>query len=289
MIPTPRRPTAWRQRALVLLPRPHHDHPHRLVVDVRVRHRRAFDVKPVVFEPDIAHLLAADPGFVPRRFDFGDDLAVFDAIAAGIGDHGFERLRAVRVGFRDRPALGCHQREPAALRRCDLNAARMFAVNRGAFAGRHVLVDDRYERPGADDLPPEFGVAHRRHSAVQPPSSTNAEPVISEDASEARKTMAPVSSSSWPRRPSLIFDKTSSRNALFSKNGFVIGVSRKVGPRLLTRMLCGASSIAIALVKPSMACFDAQYTVRRAAPTWPICDETLMIEPGCLAAISRSA
>ena len=31
--------------------------------------------------------------------------------------------------------------------------------------------------------------------------------------------MAPVSSSSWPSRPSLIFDSTSSRNALFSKNG----------------------------------------------------------------------
>jgi NADP-dependent 3-hydroxy acid dehydrogenase YdfG len=96
------------------------------------------------------------------------------------------------------------------------------------------------------------------HSAVQPPSRTNAEPVISEEASEARKTIAPVNSSSWPRRPSLILARTSSRNSLFSKNGRVIGVSRKVGPRLLTRMLWGASSIAIALVKPSMACFEAQ-------------------------------
>jgi tripartite-type tricarboxylate transporter receptor subunit TctC len=96
------------------------------------------------------------------------------------------------------------------------------------------------------------------HSAVQPPSSTSAEPVISDEASEARNTMAPVNSSSWPRRPSLILPSTSSRNALFSKNGRVIGVSRKVGPRLLTRMLWGASSIAIALVKPSMACLEAQ-------------------------------
>src|SRR5579864_2570652 len=113
-----------------------------------------------------------------------------------------------------------------------------------------------------DDLaivhPVAAGVVHHAHSAVQPPSSTSAEPVISDDASEARKTMAPESSSSWPRRPSLIFDSTSSRNALFSKNGLVIGVSRKVGPRLLTRILCGASSIAIALVKPSMACLEAQ-------------------------------
>src|SRR5579864_3675654 len=107
-----------------------------------------------------------------------------------------------------------------------------------------------------DDLaivhPVAAGVVHRRHSAVQPPSSTSAEPVISEEASEARNTIAPVISSSWPRRPSLILESTSSRNALFSKNGRVIGVSRKVGPKLLTRMLCGASSIAIALVNPSM-------------------------------------
>src|SRR6185312_7413033 len=96
------------------------------------------------------------------------------------------------------------------------------------------------------------------HSAVQPPSSTSAEPVISDDASDARNTMAPVRSSSWPRRPSLILPNTSSRNALFSKNGLVIGVSRNVGPSELTRMLCGASSIAMALVKPSMACFEAQ-------------------------------
>ena len=98
----------------------------------------------------------------------------------------------------------------------------------------------------------------RLTSAVQPPSSTSADPVISDEASDARKTMAPVNSSSWPSRPSLILPSTSSRNALFSKNGRVSGVSRKVGPRLLTRMLWGASSIAIALVKPSMACLLAQ-------------------------------
>src|SRR5262249_28234701 len=42
------------------------------------------------------------------------------------------------------------------------------------------------------------------HSAVQPPSSTSAEPVISDEASDARKTIAPVISSSCPSRPSLI-------------------------------------------------------------------------------------
>ena len=38
----------------------------------------------------------------------------------------------------------------------------------------------------------------------------------------------------------------------------VIGVSMKVGASVLTRILCGASSIAIALVKPSIACLVAQ-------------------------------
>src|SRR5437870_3271840 len=101
-------------------------------------------------------------------------------------------------------------------------------------------------------------VRRQAYSAVQPPSRTRAAPVISDEASEARKTIAPVNSSSWPSRPSLILESTSSRNALFSKSGRVIGVSRKVGPSLLTRMLWGASSIAIALVKPSMACLLAQ-------------------------------
>ena len=69
---------------------------------------------------------------------------------------------------------------------------------------------------------------------------------------------APVRSSTWPSRPSLILLSTSLRNVSFWKNGRVSGVSTNVGPSVLTRILCGASSIAIALVKPSMACFEAQ-------------------------------
>src|SRR2546426_9184936 len=40
------------------------------------------------------------------------------------------------------------------------------------------------------------------YSAVQPPSTTRAAPVIKLDASEARKTIAPPSSSGRPHRPS---------------------------------------------------------------------------------------
>lgn len=52
------------------------------------------------------------------------------------------------------------------------------------------------------NIRPQDGVAQacasaftRVYSAVQPPSSTSAEPVISDEASEARNTIAPVSSS----------------------------------------------------------------------------------------------
>ncbi len=96
------------------------------------------------------------------------------------------------------------------------------------------------------------------YSAVQPPSSTSAEPVISDEASEARNTMAPLSSSSWPSRPSLILDSTSSRNALFSKNGLVIGVSEERRAQAVDADVVRRSSMAIALVKPSMACLEAQ-------------------------------
>src|SRR5712692_5339131 len=36
----------------------------------------------------------------------GDHLAVLDPVAAGVGDHGAQRLRALLVGFRNRPPLG---------------------------------------------------------------------------------------------------------------------------------------------------------------------------------------
>src|ERR1700733_10679826 len=88
-----------RPAGLIRLPLPHHDNAHRLVVDVRVRHRRALDEEPVAVETDGAHLLAADPGFVPGRLDLGDDLSALDAVATRISDHGFERRRPVRIGL----------------------------------------------------------------------------------------------------------------------------------------------------------------------------------------------
>src|SRR3954453_19349956 len=95
-------------------------------------------------------------------------------------------------------------------------------------------------------------------SAVHPPSTTRDDPVISDDASPARNTIAPIKSSTVPSRPSLIFASTLSLNAAFSKKDFVIGVSIKVGHSVLTRTPCGAKSIAIAFENPSIAHFEAQ-------------------------------
>src|SRR3546814_9792955 len=58
-------------------------------------------------------------------------------------------------------------------------------------------------------------------SAVQPPSTTMLVPVTSEDASDARKTTAPMRSSTVPRRPSLILSRTERMKSGSSKNGFV--------------------------------------------------------------------
>ena len=48
---------------------------------------------------------------------------------------------------------------------------------------------------------------------------------------------------------------------------------------MLTRIPAGASSSANALVMPSTACLEAQYTVRLAAPTCPIWLETVTSDP----------
>src|SRR5262249_31660131 len=108
---------------------------------------------------------------------------------------------------------------------------------RGWWAARGWSIGSR----GAERAGPRL--RRQTYSAVQPPSRTRAAPVINDDASEARKTIAPVNSSSCPSRPSLILESTSSRKALFSKNGRVIGVCRKVGPGLLERMLWGAGEL----------------------------------------------
>ncbi|MNR46567.1 hypothetical protein D3C85_1655580 [compost metagenome] len=54
----------------------------------------------------------------------------------------------------------------------------------------------------------------------------------------------------------------------------------KVGHTVFTRMPAPPTSQASARVMPSSACLLAQYKVRRGLPTCPICDDTLMIDPG---------
>ena len=57
----------------------------------------------------------------------------------------------------------------------------------------------------------------RRHSAVHPPSTRREVPVTIALASEARKRAAPIRSSTWPMRPSLILASTPALNAASSK------------------------------------------------------------------------
>src|SRR5438132_657016 len=90
-------------------------------------------------------------------------------------------------------------------------------------------------------------------------------PVIRDAAGDARKTMAPVTSSMRPMRPSGIRLMTQLRNSGSAKKEAVMGVSRNVGAMAFTRMFSGASSTAMALVKPSIACLAMQYAVRRSA------------------------
>ena len=97
-------------------------------------------------------LLAADPAFVPGGIDLGDHLPVLDPVAAGIGDHGAQRLCALFIGLRNDPALGGNEREPDPVRGCYLAAPRMLAVDGRARLALLVFVNDRDEFPVADDL-----------------------------------------------------------------------------------------------------------------------------------------
>ncbi|MNT78928.1 hypothetical protein D3C72_2182160 [compost metagenome] len=92
--------------------------------------------------------------------------------------------------------------------------------------------------------------------------------------------MAPITSSRRPTRPSALRAHTQSRNPGCSSMPAVMGVSIKVGHTVFTRIPAGPSSHASARVMPSSACLLAQYKVRRGLPTCPICDDTLMIDPG---------
>src|SRR5262249_31391054 len=105
----------------------------------------------VGLEADETRLLAADPGLVPGDLDLGDDLAVLDAVAARIGDHGLERLRALFIGLRNWPAFRSDDGNPAAFPRRNLIALRVLALDRRTRLCLLVLVDHRDQLPGADD------------------------------------------------------------------------------------------------------------------------------------------
>src|SRR5215208_2519837 len=83
------------------------------------------------------------------------------------------------------------------------------------------------------------------YCAVQPPSTSRLAPVISPAAGEAKKSTAPVTSSTRPRRPNGIRDRVSSLSVSSSRRGLVMGVSTNVGdgvdPNLVRGKLDGHS------------------------------------------------
>src|SRR6478672_725608 len=81
--------------------------------------------------------------------------------------------------------------DPPAIRVC-------LSINEKRLAGTP-LPASNYLLRGCLDL--KAPLANHDYRAVQPPSMKREVPVTKEDASDARKTMAPVSSSSSPHRP----------------------------------------------------------------------------------------
>ena len=95
------------------------------------------------------------------------------------------------------------------------------------------------------------------YPAVHPPSTMSDDPVTSAEASDAKNSTAPIISSTFPVRPSLILFSIQARLSGFSNVGLVRSVRMKVGQIVFTRMPAWPHSIAMDLVKPSTACFVA--------------------------------
>ena len=102
---------------------------------------------------------------------------------------------------------------------------------------------------------------------VQPPSTSIDEPVIIDEALEARKTTAVATSFTVAKRPKGILLSIVFINFLSLKNFFSIGVLTNVGHTVFTRIFSLAKSMAIPFVRPSIPNFVILYTVRLGAPT----------------------
>ena len=81
--------------------------------------------------------------------------------------------------------------------------------------------------------------------------------MISDAAGEHRKTAAPAMSRGWPMRPSGIRLTEASCTCWICSIGSAIGVHTNVGAIALTRMPCGAQSIAWLRVIAAIAPFVA--------------------------------
>src|SRR5439155_23750944 len=213
-------------------------HRHDLVPELDrglVRRAHAADAGVVEEDVDAALSLRRVVGEALRRSGIGhvgDDRVGLAATRADLRD-GLVRARAIDVGDDDACALPREEQRA------------------GASDTRAGTGDDA-------DLPVEASA----HSAVNPPSTGSATPVMKPAAGVARKSTTDAISAGVASRPSGCAISFSRRNAdgsgIASKNCCSIGVSTMPGQTAFTRMLSGAQSSASARASCTAAPFVAQ-------------------------------
>src|SRR5258706_13346006 len=98
------------------------------------------------------------------------------------------------------------------------------------------------------------------YTAVQPPSTINVVPVISEAAGDARNSTAFATSFGSPILPSMIFESTCFLVSSLARYSSVPGVKIKVGAIAFTVILYFAHSTAKHFVRCAMPALVIQYT-----------------------------
>jgi hypothetical protein len=114
------------------------------------RSRRRFYEEFVAFNSNVASLLAAIPLFIPGDIDRSDEVFAFDAVLAGIREHGLVQRSSFRVAHSSSAAFRGGQYHNASLAREDEVAFGMRSEN----ILRSLVVDNhlpRDEFPGADE------------------------------------------------------------------------------------------------------------------------------------------
>src|SRR3954470_15518151 len=129
------------------------------------------------------------------------------------------------------------------------------------------------------NAPQEAGGSKRPSTAVQPPSTASTEPVTNDEASEARYTTAPASSSGRAQRPNAPFCAYASYHSGFALICAVSGVSTTPGAIALTRTPAGPNSAAAVRNSWTRPAFVAAYGPWPGSTVVPRIDEKPMMLP----------